>query len=42
MMDNGFIVKKFERVKFYGPSKSHIIALLRKNSVYIFETLLRY
>ena len=21
---------KFERVKFYGPSKSHVIALLRK------------
>ena len=26
----GFTVKKFERVKFYGPSKSHIIAFLRK------------
>ena len=30
MMDNGFIVKKFERVKFYGPSKSHIISFLQK------------
>ncbi len=31
LMDvNGFFVDKFERVKFYGPSKSHIIALLRK------------
>ena len=31
LMDvNGFSVDKFERVKFYGPSKSHIIALLRK------------
>ena len=30
MENNGFAVKKFERVKFYGPSKSHIIALLRK------------
>ena len=27
---NGFNVEKFERVKFYGPSKSHIIALLKK------------
>ena len=40
MYVNGFTVEKFERVKFYGPSKSHIIALLRKNSVYIIETLL--
>ena len=30
MENNGFTVEKFERVKFYGPSKSHIIALLRK------------
>ena len=30
MGSNGFAVKKFERVKFYGPSKSHIIAFLRK------------
>ena len=27
---NGFTVDKFERVKFYGPSKSHIVAILRK------------
>ena len=27
---NGFTVEKFERVKFYGPSKSHVIALLKK------------
>ena len=27
----GFVVEKFERVKFYGPSTSHIIATLRKN-----------
>ena len=28
--DKGFNVEKFERVKFYGPSKSHIIATLKK------------
>jgi len=27
----GFNVAKFERVKFYGPSTSHIIAILNKN-----------
>ena len=32
LMDSkGFNVKKFERVKFYGPSTSHIIAILNKN-----------
>ena len=32
LMDkNNFIVEKFERVKFYGPSTSHIIAKLKKN-----------
>ena len=31
MKTKGFIVEKFERVKFYGPSTSHIIAILRKN-----------
>ena len=31
MNEKGFITKKFERVKFYGPSKSHIIAYLQKN-----------
>lgn len=30
MNSKGFSVEKFERVKFYGPSKSHIIAILRK------------
>ena len=30
MIENGFNVKKFERVKFYGPSKSHIISFLQK------------
>jgi tRNA G37 N-methylase Trm5 len=30
MNSKGFNVEKFERVKFYGPSKSHIIAILRK------------
>ena len=30
MESNGFAVEKFERIKFYGPSKSHVIALLRK------------
>lgn len=30
MKNNGFITKKFERVKFYGPSKSHIVAYLQK------------
>ena len=31
MNSKGFNVEKFERVKFYGPSTSHIIAILRKN-----------
>ena len=31
MNSKGFTVEKFERVKFYGPSKSHIIARLKKN-----------
>ena len=31
MKIKGFSVEKFERVKFYGPSTSHIIAILRKN-----------
>ena len=31
MKTKGFVVEKFERVKFYGPSTSHIIATLRKN-----------
>ena len=32
LMDkNNFTVEKFERVKFYGPSTSHIIAKLKKN-----------
>jgi len=31
MNTKGFNVEKFERVKFYGPSTSHIIAILRKN-----------
>jgi tRNA G37 N-methylase Trm5 len=31
MKIKGFVVEKFERVKFYGPSTSHIIATLRKN-----------
>ena len=30
METKGFNVEKFERVKFYGPSTSHIIAILRK------------
>ena len=30
MESYGFAVEKFERVKFYGPSKSHVVALLRK------------
>ena len=30
MEKHGFLTKKFERVKFYGPSKSHIIAYLQK------------
>ena len=30
MEEKGFITKKFERIKFYGPSKSHIIAYLQK------------
>ena len=31
MEEKNFIVQKFERVKFYGPSTSHIIAKLKKN-----------
>ena len=31
MSQNSFTVEKFERVKFYGPSTSHIIARLKKN-----------
>ena len=31
MDENNFIVQKFERVKFYGPSTSHVIAKLKKN-----------
>ena len=31
MKTKRFTVEKFERVKFYGPSTSHIIAILRKN-----------
>jgi tRNA wybutosine-synthesizing protein 2 len=31
MQTKGFSTEKFERVKFYGPSTSHIIAILRKN-----------
>ena len=31
MKTKGFVIEKFERVKFYGPSTSHIIAILRKN-----------
>ena len=30
MLEKGFETKKFERIKFYGPSKSHIIAYLQK------------
>jgi tRNA G37 N-methylase Trm5 len=30
MLQNKFTVKKFERVKFYGPSTSHIVARLEK------------
>ena len=30
MKENGFLTSKFERVKFYGPSKSHIVARLQK------------
>tara|TARA_B100000575_G_scaffold56223_1_gene42281 strand:+ start:932 stop:1777 length:846 start_codon:yes stop_codon:yes gene_type:complete len=30
MKENGFITKKFDRVKYYGPSKSHIVAYLQK------------
>ena len=30
MIEKGFKTKKFERIKFYGPSKSHIIAYLQK------------
>ena len=30
METEGFTAKKFERVKFYGPSKSHIISYLQK------------
>ena len=31
MEEKGFNVEKFDRVKFYGPSKSHIISSLKKN-----------
>ena len=31
MKSKRFNVEKFERVKFYGPSTSHIVAILRKN-----------
>ena len=31
MEEKGFNVEKLDRVKFYGPSKSHIIARLKKN-----------
>ena len=31
MSTKNFIVEKFERVKFYGPSTSHIVARLKKN-----------
>jgi len=31
MGSKGFNVKNFERVKFYGPSTSHVIAILKKN-----------
>ena len=30
MEEKGFVTKKFDRVKFYGPSKSHIISYLQK------------
>jgi tRNA wybutosine-synthesizing protein 2 len=30
MLNKGFVVVKFERVKFYGPSTSHIISILKK------------
>ena len=30
MHKKGFVVEKFERVKFYGPSTSHIISILKK------------
>jgi len=30
MRNMGFLVEKFERVKFYGPSTSHIISILKK------------
>ena len=30
MKEKGFLASKFERVKFYGPSKSHIVARLQK------------
>jgi hypothetical protein len=30
MEEKGFNVEKFDRVKFYGPSKSHIISRLKK------------
>jgi len=30
MRNMGFVVEKFERVKFYGPSTSHIISILKK------------
>ena len=31
MEEKGFNAEKFDRVKFYGPSKSHIISSLKKN-----------
>ena len=31
MKSKRFNVEKFERVKFYGPNTSHIVAILRKN-----------
>lgn len=30
LKEKGFLASKFERVKFYGPSKSHIVARLQK------------
>ena len=30
MKEKGFLASKFERDKFYGPSKSHIVARLQK------------
>ena len=36
MKKNGFTVIKFERVKFYGPSKSHVIDIIKKNKISVF------